>query len=57
LLKNAAVIPEEIALKKEIETLKELRQKTPDRQETARLTREINLKTTRLNLLLERNRR
>ena len=57
LLKNAAVIPEEIALKKEIETLKELRKKIADRQETARLTRKINLKATQLNLLLERNRR
>lgn len=57
LLKNAGVIPPEITLKKEIEILKESRAAARDSGEIARLSREINLKTAQLNLVLERKRK
>ena len=56
LLKNAAVLPQEIELKKEIELLKMLRAAVgSDEQRRRQITREINEKNTYLELLIERS--
>ena len=56
LLKNAAVLPQEIELKKEIELLKMLRAAVgSDEQRRRQITREINEKSTYLELLIERS--
>lgn len=56
LLKNAAVLPQEIELKQEIELLKMLRAAVgSDEQRRRQITREINEKSTYLELLIERS--
>ncbi|RMH95483.1 MAG: DUF1992 domain-containing protein [Calditrichaeota bacterium] len=57
LLKNAGYIPVEIELKKEIEMLKEKWRCCTDEEEKRRLGREINEKSVKLSLILERYRR
>jgi hypothetical protein len=57
LLKNANVIPQEMSLLKEIETLKEKIMKSINQTERERLRREIDDKTLKFNLLFEHYKR
>jgi hypothetical protein len=57
LLKNANVIPQEMSLLKEIETLKEKFAKSTNQTERERLRREIDDKTLKFNLLFEHYKR
>jgi hypothetical protein len=57
LLKNANVIPQEMSLLKEIETLKEKFAKSTNQTERVRLRREIDDKTLKFNLLFEHYKR
>jgi hypothetical protein len=53
LLKNANVIPQELDLLKEVETLKEKFAKSTNKEERERLKKEIDDKTLKFNLLFE----
>jgi hypothetical protein len=53
LLKNADVIPQEMDLLKEIETLKEKFAKSTNQDERQRIKKEIDDKTLKFNLLFE----
>ena len=53
ILKNADVIPQEMSLLKEIETLKEKLAGCADIEQRERLRREIDDKTLKFNLLFE----
>lgn len=53
LLKNANVIPQEMDLLKEIETLKEKFAKSTNKEEREKLKKEIDDKTLKFNLLFE----
>jgi hypothetical protein len=57
LLKNANVLPQEMSLLKEIETLKEKFAKSTNQTERERLRREIDDKTLKFNLLFEHYKR
>lgn len=54
LLKNAGVLPEEIELKKELITLKELIDSCTDDEEKRKLTKEWTEKKLRFHLLMEK---
>jgi hypothetical protein len=57
LLKNANVIPQEMSLLKEIETLKEKLAKCTNKDKRERLKQEIDDKTLKFNLLFEHYKR
>lgn len=51
ILRNSGVLPPELQLRKEIQSLKELLRQTTDEEETAALAREINDKVTAFNIM------
>ncbi|RMF68055.1 MAG: DUF1992 domain-containing protein [Calditrichaeota bacterium] len=57
LLKNAGVLPQEVQLMREIAALKEEHRRTRDERKAARLADEISIKSTELQIMLERYRR
>ena len=57
MLKDAGFLPQEMELKKEIETLKEQLEASRDEQAKARLRQEIEEKTLTFNVMMERYRR
>jgi hypothetical protein len=56
-LQSAGCLPEEVALQKEIESLKEELADCRDREKVEQINREIESKTLKLNLLMDSNRR
>jgi len=54
ILKNANVLPEEMQLRKEIYSIKELLDACSDDEETQKLTKKLNQKELRYHLLMER---
>jgi hypothetical protein len=56
-LKNAGFPPEETAMMKEIEALRQRLESCTDEHERAQLARKIQTEDLKLNLLLERNRK
>lgn len=57
ILKNANVLPQEVELLKEIETLKERFERCANQDERDKLKREIDDKTLKFNLLFEHYKR
>jgi len=53
-LKNAGVLPEEIQLKKEIASIKDLLKFCSDNEESSQLKKKLNEKMLRFNMLMER---
>jgi hypothetical protein len=56
-LKNAAIVPEEVQLLKDIEALKEQRAAASDEEQKRQLSRAINDKTLSYHLLMDKRRR
>lgn len=57
ILKNAGVLPQEVQLLREIDELKQKRRASTDPKLRRDLARQIDEKTTELNLILERYRK
>ncbi len=57
ILKNAGVLPLEVELRKEIAALQEQLEASQDELQQQRLRKEINDKSLKYNLLMERNQR
>jgi len=56
LLKNAGVLPEEMAMRKEMVTLEALIDACSDAEERTRLRKDLNWKLVRFQMLMERRR-